>query len=114
MDLALGGMRAMAPVRVHPRGPPLHQDHLVAIKLIVQPPAVDPVSRSVVRELDRDSEGLCLALLEILGDRPFTGSLFRDHPWSGIIRSVRLVVDIMRVSVRLVVVVVFSVANRPL
>ena len=101
----------MAPVRVHPRDPHLHQDHLAVEKLTIRHPAVDPVSGSVVKDLDRDSEDLCLALLEILGDRPFRGSLFRGHPWSWIIRSVRLVVDIMRVSVKLVVVDVFSVAN---
>ena len=102
----------MAPVRVHPRGPPLHQDHLVVIKLTVQPPAADPVSRSVVRDLDRDSEGLYLVLPEVLGDRLFRGSLFRDSPSPGIFHFVRLAVDIMRASVRLVVLDVFSVANR--
>lgn len=104
-------MRGVALVRVPPRDLPLHQDHPVIVDLTVRAPAVDPVSGSVVRDSDRDLGGLCLVLLEVLGDRPFRGSLFRDHPLSGSIHSVRLVVDIMRVSVRLVVLDVFSVAN---
>lgn len=84
LDPAPGNMRGVALVRVHPRDPPLHQDHPVAVELTVRAPVVDPVSRGVARVLDRDLEGLCLVLLEVLGDGQFIGSLFRDSLFLGI------------------------------
>lgn len=64
-------MRGVALVRVHPIDPPLHRDHPVAVEFTVRAPAVNPVSGSVARVLDQDSEDLCLVLQEVLGDRRF-------------------------------------------